>query len=673
MNLLNCWARFDEAAGRLSIGNSRIEKTIRIQKSFLATEQVTDLRTGTVWSGYAPLWQRCPVLDAGESPKVRLTTEERTDVLGMLPHLKAVLELQGKNGTAWYEFLVFPEIPFVFTQLFAEKKGDLCAEAAQEEALSCTGIESQYVQSAQGDVFCGADTLDCIPLGSRHLEVESLNFFDKTDRNDFLLERQTSIPYKNGSFQREGNLFCINDYPHGDSLLLVKHSPTPSSALNRPDYDLVIQGNRYAALMGSGIDYAAMPGGRVPSYASAVGVGRTADIWEEFWRYSCAFSCGDPRKSLFIMSNTWGDRSQDMAVCESFLMEELRCAKDLGVDILQIDDGWESGITANSLRKSGGVWQGYYANDPDFWKVNPDRFPNGLEPIVEKAREYGLEVGLWFGPDSSQEFANVEKDIETIWGLYQRYGVRYFKLDGVKILSKRSEVRFIHMLEELTRRSGGDIRFNLDVTAEDRFGYLYQTQYGTLFVENRYTDFSNYYPHNTFKNLWSLSAVIPARRLQMELVNPRRNPERYGDLPFAPNLYSSDYLFAVVIPANPLVWMELSHLGKEDAALLSRITSVYKQYAAELFASRVIPIGDCPNGMRFSGYYYRNADGKSSHLLLFREETAGSAHVFRLPEAIQGRKPTVLYQSAPVEFSCSDQEVRADFSQVRSFLWLRLD
>lgn len=152
-----------------------------------------------------------------------------------------------------------------------------------------------------------------------------------------------------------------------------------------------------------------MPGGRVPSYASAVGVGRTADIWEEFWRYSCAFSCGDPRKSLFIMSNTWGDRSQDMAVCESFLMEELRCAKDLGMDILQIDDGWESGITANSLRKSGGVWQGYYANDPDFWKVNPDRFPNGLEPIVEKAREYGLEVGLWFGPDSSQEFANVEK------------------------------------------------------------------------------------------------------------------------------------------------------------------------------------------------------------------------------------------------------------------------
>lgn len=142
MNLLNCWARYDEAAGRLSIGNSRIEKTIRIQKSFLATEQVTDLRTGTVWSGYAPLWQRCPVLDARESPKVRLTTEERTDVLGMLPHLKAVLELQGKNGPAWYEFLVFPEIPFVFTQLFAEKKGDLCAEAAQEEALSCTGIES---------------------------------------------------------------------------------------------------------------------------------------------------------------------------------------------------------------------------------------------------------------------------------------------------------------------------------------------------------------------------------------------------------------------------------------------------------------------------------------------------------------------------------------------------
>lgn len=69
MNLLNCWARYDEAAGRLSIGNSRIEKTIRIQKSFLATEQVTDLRTGTVWSGGAPLWQPARCWTPGSPPK----------------------------------------------------------------------------------------------------------------------------------------------------------------------------------------------------------------------------------------------------------------------------------------------------------------------------------------------------------------------------------------------------------------------------------------------------------------------------------------------------------------------------------------------------------------------------------------------------------------------------
>ncbi|MGI5893490.1 MAG: alpha-galactosidase [Candidatus Merdivicinus sp.] len=666
-----CYARYDENTGIFCIGNNRIEKTMRIQGSFLCTLCVKDCQTGTEWTNSTALWQRCPVLGQKEQPSVRMETTER-EILGMRPHRKAVLTLEGKEGTVWYEFLIFPDIPFVFSQMFAEKRGSIQVGQKQSETLSCTGIESQYVQTDNGDIFCDTDTLDCIPLGTRHLEVETFTLYDKTDRNDSLLERQTVPVYQNGCLHREGNIFRVSDYPHGDSLMLVKHSPTPSSALHRQNADLLVQGTRYAALLGNGIDFSAMPAGRVPSYASAVGVGKTTDILEEFWRYSTAFSCGDPRKSLFVMSNTWGDRSQDMAICESFILQEIERAHELGVDIVQIDDGWESGITANSRRKSGGVWEGFYADNNDFWKVNPDRFPNGLEPVVAKAKEYGIEIGLWFGPDSSGEFRNVEKDIETLWGLYQRYGIRYFKLDGVKIRSKLCEMRFIHLLEELTRRSGGDIRFNLDVTAEDRFGYLYQTQYGTLFVENRYTDFGNYYPHNTFKNLWSLAAVIPARRLQMELLNNRRNPQKYVGMPFAPAEYRIDYLFASVMPANPLVWMELSHLAEEDAALLAKICALHKQYAAELFESRVIPIGECPNGMHFPGYFCRSRDGKSAHLLLFREQTKEDSYTFALPANYCNPQISVIYQSDPASFHLSEKEIQVDFSKQRSFIWIKI-
>ncbi len=669
----DCFAYYDEASGSIRLGNDRIEKTMRLKGSFICTEKIVDRTNGKEWSGGKPLWQRCPVLGIEEIPTVRLETTVNEKPIGMLPHMKAVLELVGSEGTAWYEYTIFPEIPFIYSQIYVMKKGQIELGDADTEVMACTGVEMQDNKNSDGDILCSADTLDCIPLGYAHLEVESFKLYDKTDRNDALVERQTFPVYKNGRTEREGNVFRISDYPHGDSLLLVKHSPTQSSALNRQGADLVIQGISSAALLGTGVDFSAMPAGKVPYYASAIGAAKTADIFEEFWRYSTAFSAGDPRDSLFVMSNTWGDRSQDMAVCEEFILKELDRAKQLGVDILQIDDGWESGITANSLRKKGGVWEGFYSDNSDFWQVNPERFPNGLEPVLEKAKKYGIEIGLWFGPDSSDDFANVEKDIATLMRLYTEYGVRYFKLDGVKIRSKLSEMRFIYMLDELTKRTDGDMRFNLDVTAEDRFGYLYHTQFGTLFVENRYTDFVNYFPHNTFKNLWNLAAVVPARRLQMELLNNRRNIDRYKSLPFAPSLYSIDYMFAIVMPANPLVWMEMTHLADEDAELLAKVSAIYKQYASEFFHSRVIPIGDAPNGMSFSGYLCRNADKRSGHLLLFRESTEADTYTYKLPLDMSDAKLETLYQSAPADVTIGSDSVTVKFADQRSFVWLKIN
>lgn len=669
----NCFAYYDKAGGTIRIGNACVEKVLQLKGSLLRTEKIIDRINRKSWEGDQPLWQRCPVLGNDEMPVVCFEVVKCTHPLGMKPHLKAVLELTGSEGSVWYEYIVFPDIPFVFSQIFAMKKGQIALGETAEASQSCTGIESQYSNTPEGDVLCGADTLDCLPLGRGHLEVEAVRLFDKTDINDSLVERQTVPVYSRSRCEREGHLFRISDYPHGDSLLLVRHAPSESSALNRQGKELVLEGNAYAALLGTGVDFSAMPSGRVPYYASAVGVARTEEIYEEFWRYSTAFSAGDPRDSLFIMSNTWGDRSQDMTICEDFILRELECARQLKVDILQIDDGWQSGVTANSLRKKGGVWEGYYKADSDFWQVNPERFPNGLDPVLQRAREYGVELGLWFSPDSSDDFANVERDIDTLLGLYTRYGIRYFKLDGVKIRNKLSEMRFIHLLETLTECTKGDMRFNLDVTAEDRFGYLYQTQYGTLFVENRYTDFVNYFPHNTFRNLWSLASVVPARRLQMELLNLRRNAEKYDGLPFAPSTYAMDYVFAVVLPANPLVWMEMIHLSDEDAALLAKITAIYKRHASELFQSRVIPIGEVPNGMHFSGYCCRNADRKSGHLLLFRESAEADTYTFRLPMDLREAAIEPLYQSAPAEFAAGPDSVTVKFAEPRSFVWLKVN
>lgn len=670
----DCYAYYNETDGCVRLGNSRIEKILYIKGSFVRTASVRDSVSGKEWAGFKPLWQRCPVLDKNETPVVNFKTEVVETTYVMQPHLKVVIELAGKAGTAWYEYLIFPEISFIYNQNFVSKSGEIEFVYDKKLDIKPTGIEEDQVRVNAAEIYCDVDTLDCIPLGGAHFNVNSFKLYDKTDYNDMLVEQNEASVYifKNGKLSRDGNVFCINDYNSKDSLMMIKHSPTESSALNRKGPDFTMQGSVYATLYGTGIDFNELPDGKVPYYASAVGVGKTENIYEEMWRYNTAFCLDDPRQALFAMSNTWGDRSQDMAVCESFMLKELERAKQMGVDIIQIDDGWQLGITANSRRKSGGVWEGYYADNNDFWLVNPERFPNGLKVIVDKAKENGIEFGLWFSPDSSKDFENYQKDVETLMNLYNTYGVRYFKLDGVKIRNKLCEMRFIKMLEELTNRTKGDMRFNLDVTAEDRFGYMYQSQFGTLFVENRYTDYPNYFPHNTFKNVWNLAKVVPTRRLQMELLNTRRNTEKYEGVLFAPNTYSPDYLFATVMVANPLFWMEMSNLDDDYAEKLAKISNIYKNYKQELFASRVIPVGNRPDGMNFSGYCCVGEDKKTTHLILFREAANEDAYTFKLPIDINDKNREIIYENAPAEISFYGNNVTVKFDEQRSFVWVKI-
>ena len=68
------------------------------------------------------------------------------------------------------------------------------------------------------------------------------------------------------------------------------------------------------------------------------------------------------------------------------------------------------------------------------------------------------------------------------------------------------------------------VTFNLDITVK-LLGYLTHKEIGTLFVENRYTDWTNY-SHAVLKNLWTLSELFPTRKFQFELLNNRRNADK---------------------------------------------------------------------------------------------------------------------------------------------------
>ena len=82
--------------------------------------------------------------------------------------------------------------------------------------------------------------------------------------------------------------------------------------------------------------------------------------------------------------NTWGLQRNDPnkplrgILTYKRIFEEIDHARELGVDIFVLDDGWEQA-------------QGD-------WTPNKERLPEGLAPVKKKLDEYGMKMGLWFSP-----------------------------------------------------------------------------------------------------------------------------------------------------------------------------------------------------------------------------------------------------------------------------------
>lgn len=412
---------------------------------------------------------------------------------------------------------------------------------------------------------------------------------------------------------------------------MIKESPTPYGQLQYPGYDINMRG-RDVYITGSGIHQMDVSGDRyVNMYGTCVGL-YNGDAYEALLAlhdYNHAIRRYIPERDFFVMSNTWGDRNRDGQINEDFILSELKSAATLGITHYQIDDGWQQGVTMNSVIP-GGSWGDYYSQNVDFWAIDRTKFPRGFGPIIEQATEYGIQIGLWFSPDSSNDFHYWEKDAEIILYFFHKYGMRHFKLDGINITSKAGEVNYLKMLQQVISVSKGQVHFNQDTTAEKRLGFFGNVQYGSLFIENRYTDFGNYYPHLTLRNIWKLSWYVPVQKLQMEFLNTERNQHRYdkNDI-FSPINTGILYSFAITMITNPLAWMEVSSLSEANQTILKEVIHIYLTVQKKLLSGRVLPIGEEPTGISWTGFQ-SILNENEGFLLIFRENNTSNQHSLSL-------------------------------------------
>ncbi|MCX4268441.1 MAG: alpha-galactosidase [Lachnospiraceae bacterium] len=85
-----------------------------------------------------------------------------------------------------------------------------------------------------------------------------------------------------------------------------------------------------------------------------------------------------------VLLNSWEAVQFDYT--EDTLLQFAKKAKDCGIELFVLDDGWFS--TRNDDKKGLGDWI-----------ANPAKLPNGIEGLAEKLEELGIKFGLWFEPE----------------------------------------------------------------------------------------------------------------------------------------------------------------------------------------------------------------------------------------------------------------------------------
>lgn len=522
-------------------------------------------------------------------------------------HVQVTVENEYENLQLKRVFRIFPNTPAIACEFYL-KYDELRSQKAVTENQA-TGAEST-VNIKKVD----KNYLLSYPLPGKHWQVKTVAFFDVTDHNDNLVFETSSIPYKKTE-KSKGSLLLASDLQSQAGFFLLKEAPLAEHQVAYPGFDYGVNSNEVQVPF-SGFPAKSIHEGWTKGYTLTTGVcdqeTQGLKALRAYLKNTINYSAD---RYDMVMMNTWGDRGQDGKISEKFILEELEAASDLGISVFQIDDGWQQGLSKNSAFKGkGNSWDSWAT---DSWQPNKERFPNGLKEVIKSAKKKNIQLGLWFNPSKRDSYARWKEDADVIIGLHKQTGIKYFKIDGVAIPDKLAEENFSNFINRIKEGTNGEVFFNLDLTAGVRGGYFSFRSAGNLFLENRYTDWGNYYPFHTLRNLWMLSKYFPPELMQIEFLNKWRNAKKYGNDIFAPSKYDFEYLFAGTMAAQPLAWFESTGLPEEAKPVSSAIKS-YREIQSDLHAGTTLPIGNEPSGRSWTGF--QSMKGNKGYFIVYREK-----------------------------------------------------
>lgn len=609
-----CYAEFD--GEYLKIGNSKIERVIQIFNNYPINKEVTDKVNGKIYySNFKNLLFNLSEFDF-EKAEYSFSSYVKKEIGFSTEGLQAELIIKSEGKEYKLVYTIKPNISSIRYNLYF--KGDFKKPYAEEKWRM--NISSQYENlKAEKDIFdpqFGA--IDCFTLPDKHLTLTAIDLREDTDYNcDIYTEKEIlTFPSSAGNYCLNAGIFECNE--SGLAFMITRDCYVMDKG--RDDV-LVFTGRDYIGIRGNNLPDDGIYDDYISLGGTTITVGTKENILEN---YRKDFIQEYNNVPLYIISNTWGDGNQDARICEEFILKEIDRAEILGVDVVQIDDGWQTGRTMNSaFFQNKNTWGDFYDDDSNFWAVDTNKFPSGLKVISDYAKQKGVKLGLWFAMDKPNNYANWSKDAEVIIKMHKEFNVEYFKIDSLLISNPLCENNIYNFVKAVKEASNGKIKLNMDITNSRRFGYYIHPEASTLFVENRYLKSTTYYPHTTLRALWNLSKLFPTNRFQFEVTNNDLFEENYKGNVLRPAVYPIDYLFASVMVANPLMWMELSSLSSESVEKLKKIISVYKNIREDFTNALITPMGDKPNGFKETGFFIKAPNDNAYAICLFEPLSKG--------------------------------------------------
>lgn len=469
-----------------------------------------------------------------------------------------------------------------------------------------SGAESGYVLAGYFD--CGEKNggvqlpyngyVDRLSVDARDLNRSYVGYFNDTQHRNTaetpLIKESESCAAVESENINWANLVAVDD-AEGDGVVMLKesHKCVNQYGVDTGDFEVSESGVYNSGLGLSVADVALDEYKWCWASWSVVYTGGEAERQLAVKRFDRARYPIDPERDIYIQANTWGsDRSREASREENILVE-LDVQKELGIDIQQIDDGWQN-------------------NNKD-WELRSDWYPEGWSRVRAKAAENGVKLGLWG--------AAMPIGLDDLKRSYDEGGFVSYKLDFASFNNHKDMDDLMSKVRSFIEYTNHSVRVNWDLTENNpRYGYYWAKEYGCVYLENRKVKVPAnviYVPYLVLRDCWHLNKYTNINKFQTSIQNAAMIDRDRSDA----WKHSQAYATAIGLSGVPLLFMETHFLDTEDRGVMKEIFARYKECREDMFGSYCFSVGETPDNKSWSGFQY--VDGDKGHLLLFRELNNG--------------------------------------------------